>query len=607
MTLPSEHIVTSMAVSPDGKYLAACGADLNVPVGSDVTVWDLSTQTVLHHLSNNAHCVAFSADGKAILTGHLSRQIRQWSVVTGEELLPLELPPLEMKQRYLVRVIECSSDGNWAAAGINRGVLIWNVTDGQFRKLGDPIAVTYTDDLAFSPDGQVLAAALRDGEVRRWWTDTGEEIEPPLRAHTGNVLAIAFAPSGKVLASGGRDGSVVLWDAASGELLRTLSANAGPVAAVTFLDDDHLAVGKDDKTVTVWEWKKEGKEGRIRKGHGASITALAFVPNRTLLVSGSKDRQIKLWDSARTEEKSRLQVPSLDWGFQFIDFSPDSKTLSVAGRRDWQFWSVPSLAERPRFANAAWSVTYSPDGRLIATTQWDVLPPVDGRSGDSAKKGFVVRIWDASTRDLLATLRGPRWRAAPSFSPDGRRLLTGFYELTLWDIANPRDPREIAQIGDHGDKCKGYFFPKRNLILAGGATQTAASIWDATTGERLAKLETGHNLRCGAISPDERLIAIGTMDTAIQLWDVASQRKVATLKGHGDAVYALDFSPDGKTLASGSQDRTVKLWNVATGSLLLTLDDHHSFVHAVRFSPDGRNLVTGSTDAMIVVRRASGP
>jgi hypothetical protein len=255
----------------------------------------------------------------------------------------------------------------------------------------------------------------------------------------------------------------------------------------------------------------------------------------------------------------------------------------------WQFWDLTSLDEKHRMTDGAWSVCYSPDGTLVATTHYDPR--------------YIVSIWDASTYKLLSTLPGANF--APHFSPDGQMLVTGYEQVDLWDIANSRDPRPIGTLGDHGYKCAAGFFPKTNRIFAGGATQTAVSIWDATSRSRLAVLETGHSVRCAVVSPDEKLIAIGTMDAAIGLWDLQNYEQVATLKGHGDAVYALDISLDCKTLASGSLDGTVKFWNMATRLLLFTLNDHQSPVVAVKFSPDRQYLVTGSQDGTIFVRRAA--
>ncbi len=605
-TFTTKDIITSIAVSPDGRYLAACGADLHVPSGSDVIVWDLSTQGFFQRIEANAHCVAFSHDETSILTGHHSHQLRRWDVATGEELSPVAMPD-SGDSDFCVRVVRCSADGKWVAATsgppLKPLILLSSLTGGEspvLRIRDDDVGVC---DVALSPDSRMLVTAGSDGGLWRWSPATGEPLGEPWRGHS-KALVVAFSPSGQLLASGGEDGSVNVWDAVTGKVRRRLTTDGGEVTAITFLDEDLVAVGSYDKTVTVWKWKideagtneqpaVEEDELRVHKGHAASITGLAYLPNRSLLISGGKDGRINLWDTLRTEQKSRLDVPGFDWGHQFLDFSPDSKTLAIAGPAGLPFWALPSLAEKLGLAAGSAHVAFAPDGRLFGTTYWD-----------EDAQGFRVRLWDAVTREPLSTL--PDIQALPQFSPDGRRMLTSWREITLWDVTNGRKPVKTGSIDDYGYKCGGGFFPERNWIFIGGVTQPRIGIWDAESRKQVGRdMQLAHLPRCGAVSSDERLLAVGTMGATIELWDVASQRRVKTLKGHGDVVAKVDFSPDGRTLASGSGDRTVKLWNVATAELLLTLDEHHEEISEVRFSPDGQYLVTAGKSGLILVHRAS--
>jgi hypothetical protein len=145
-------------------------------------------------------------------------------------------------------------------------------------------------------------------------------------------------------------------------------------------------------------------------------------------------------------------------------------------------------------------------------------------------------------------------------------------------------------------------FSPDGRLLASGSLDATIKLWEVASGREVRTL-SGHTggVTSVAFSPDGRLLASGSLDATIKLWEVASGREVRTLSGHTGGVTSVAFSPDGRLLASGSGDRTIKLWEVTSGSLVRTLTGHTDWVYSVAFSPDGRLLASGSGDTTITL------
>ena len=158
-------------------------------------------------------------------------------------------------------------------------------------------------------------------------------------------------------------------------------------------------------------------------------------------------------------------------------------------------------------------------------------------------------------------------------------------------------PYLIATLEGHTDKVNSVSFSPDGALLASGAYNDTVILWDVATERRIATFSEGIDgwVASVAFSPNGKILAIAAY--RLSLWDVAIEQRIATLPGGQPTSVA--FSPDGKKLAVGTWDRTVELWDVATRDRSATLEGHTEWVSAVAFSPDGTLLASGSGDRMV--------
>ncbi|KAF7505435.1 hypothetical protein GJ744_000762 [Endocarpon pusillum] len=173
-----------------------------------------------------------------------------------------------------------------------------------------------------------------------------------------------------------------------------------------------------------------------------------------------------------------------------------------------------------------------------------------------------------------------------------------------WIQQYPKTPvewgLELQKLEGHSDWVRAVTFSPDGALLASGSDDQMIRLWDTQTGREVQKLEGHSNLVSAvAFSPDGAILASGSNDQTIRLWDTQTGQEVQKLEGHSDKVSAVAFSPDGAILASGSDDQTIRLWDIQTGQEVQKLEGHSNLVSAVAFSPGGALLASGSDDQTI--------
>jgi WD40 repeat protein len=423
---------------------------------------------------------------------------------------------------------------------------------------------------SFSPDGKRLVTASYDTTARLWDAETGKEIVA-LKGHTSSVESASFSPDGKRVVTASQDETARLWDAQTGKELAVL-ANNDPVLDASYSPDGKRILTRLHGSTLLWD-AQTGKE-IADHFHGLVMTA-SFAADGKHVVTAHNVGPARIWDAATGKE---VAVLDMDWS-ESASFSPDSERVLItrqdATARIWDVATRKEIIVLQGHGAEVVSASFSPDGKRVVTASAD----------DTA------RLWDAQTGQEIAVLKGHTAvvRKA-SFSPDGKRVVTASADKTarLWDA---QTGKEVAVLnGSAGSVLSATFNPDGKSVVTVTDDGTAR-IWNAETSNDAVVLDGRMVILWHAsfVEDGRRVATVTFDDPKIRIWDAASGKEIAALKGNIADELAV-VGPDGKRVVAMS-----RLWDIETGQDIADLKVDGKSV-AVRFSPNGNRIVAISYD-----------
>ena len=380
------------------------------------------------------------------------------------------------------------------------------------------------------------------------------------RLGKGKINEVQLSPDGTRLAVATSIG-IWLYDAHSAEGLDLLNPTK-EVLSISFSPDSAILVGGSrNRTIHLWD-TTTGKEIKTLTGHDGRIVSVAFNPDGTTLASGSWDRTIRLWETTTGKQIKKIGCGGIPFA---LTFNPDGATLvGVVNIPPTVGWASP--VDEPDESTAGAPSLFPRD------------------------PGNSILLWDVATGDIRFT----RSKGIYSFacSPDGVTLAGGSLNGTihLWDAATGK---EIKTLMGHTDAVNSLAFSPDGRTLVSGSEDNTICLWDTATEEHVKILGHTNGVRSLAFSRNGLTFVSGSWDKTIHLWDAATRKHIRSFKGHTEGINGLMFSLDGATLFSMSHDKTIRLWETTTGEHIKTLIGYMEDLQSLAFGPDGMMLATG--------------
>jgi WD40 repeat protein len=332
-------------------------------------------------LDESVYAIAYSTDGKRILTGSADNAVRQWDAETGHPL---------GKTLYLGLVVSSNS---------RSAPFVWNEF---FRNVCT---------VAYSPDGKRILAGNADNTAQQWNTMTGDPLGNPL--HLGaavttttygpdgsvsrgeswpRVRAVAYSPDGKRVLTANADSTARQWDVQSGQPLGNPLRHGRSVNAVTYSPDSkRVLTGSADGTAQQWD-AQTGQLLAPALRHGAEVNTVAYSSNGKLILTGGADGWVQQWDAQTGQPLSKLAHPKV---VNAVSYSPDIRRVLTGGAdgaaRQWDVQTGQPLGIPFHHRSAVNAVSYSPNGKRVLT----------GSSDGTARQ------WDAQTGQFIGQPNAP--------------------------------------------------------------------------------------------------------------------------------------------------------------------------------------------------------
>jgi serine/threonine protein kinase/WD40 repeat protein len=529
-------------LSPNGQLLAI-GV---IGEGGRIQVFNLVGRGPVETVPETA-CTGFgfSPDSRWMAIGQADGSILLMDLASGQTRKKLKAAPVPIHLAFNPRFPSREQDPKGrqlavSCANCNR-VQIFDIETGESLPSTLPVTPAYWINLAWHPDGKVLAVS-GDKIIHHWDVATGKQVAQ-LEGHKHIGVEILFNHGGDLLASAGWDALLFLWDPQTGEPL----------------------------------FRTQG-----------SVRCLQFSADDSLLAATSSNNELQLWEIVRPcGYRTLIRDPLLGKGHYWgCAVSPNNRLLAVGMDDGVGLWDLPTGRPLPVLPGWTHALLFEPSGALLTNRPNGVYR---FSIQEDPAQSSLLRIGTGQALSL------PGDDSGISTSADGRVIANAHkWGATAWHT-DRTDPPVALQ---HEYTYSVAVSPNGNWVAtsANGA-RPDVKIWDANSAKPVHTLPVGATVGTVGFSPDGKWLA--AMGDELRLWKVPSWEEGPTLVANRSS---FAFSPDSRLLALETGFGTIELVDLSTGQECARLEDpHQDRARSMTFSPDGRHLVVNGEGQSIHV------
>ncbi len=599
-----------LAFSPDGKTLATGTRE-------KILLWDISSRKLLKSFNGfdgRLESLRFFEDSKTLLCVYHDGTACLWDVTTDakKELRAASSRGLGKALRSFLGNFVFTADlyldikngkGMWALGYDDGKIRVDDVTTGRHLKtlqVGDqPI-----QRLEFSPDGNLLVAQPLNGPLYLWDSTTGESVRILKNPSLDSILS--FSKDSKTLICQARSGEIKLWDVATKTFHTTLGEKLDTSRHVfAFSPNFETIIGANqDGIIRTWDVNTGNEMSSFSTGHTSVYGALVFSPDSSTLV-GEHGKTILLWDTRNFIQTSK-RIDS-DTQISALAFSPDGRTaISSGGFSFKKQVRKTSTKESVLGSLSLWDARNWSKLSDFPVESHTLLPGQESTYTSGTSMGGPL-VFSQNGYMLAKVLNDPN-RKDPELmgvmvDNEQRPTEDNRFSILLWEVP---DGKLHFILKGHTDNINALAFTPNGKMLASGSDDGTIRLWDASTGTELLSLSS-EKIQKLAFSENRKMLASVSKDGIIHLWDIATGKQLSSLKGQKEYCSVLAFSIDSKMLASGTRDGIIHLWDIATGNKLSTLEGHTDWVGSLTFSSDGKTLASRSSDGTVFLWNLTTP